>query len=173
METIADIWGQAAGKWTEVVAQVGHDDWSKPTPCEGWTVRELVDHTMQSQTRGAAVVGADVAPDADWSQVQPAMQAALADPANLEGNVEAFGGMPTQAVVGLVTGDLLIHSWDLARSIGADEALPPAAVEATLMGLQRMPDPMLRSSGMFAAAVEVADDAGTQDALIAFVGRTP
>ena len=27
----ATIWGQTAQKWTEVVAQVGDDDWSKPT----------------------------------------------------------------------------------------------------------------------------------------------
>ena len=34
--------------------------------------------------------------------------------------------------VGIVTNDLLVHTWDLARSIGADETLPPDAVEASL-----------------------------------------
>ena len=29
-----------------------------------------------------------------------------------------------QAVAGLITADLLVHSWDLARSIGADATLP-------------------------------------------------
>ena len=78
-----------------------------------------------------------------------------------------------QQVLGLLVTDLLVHSWDLARSIGADETLPPEAVEAALMGLQRMPEQMLRGDAMFAPAVEVADDASPQDRLIAFAGRQP
>jgi hypothetical protein len=41
------------------------------------------------------------------------------------------------------------------------------------MGLQRLPEEMLRSDRMFGPAVEVADDASAQDRLIAFVGRKP
>ena len=46
--------------------------------------------------------------------------------------------------------------------IGADETLPAEAVQAVYMGFQRMPEPMLRSSGMFGPAIEVADDASEQ-----------
>ncbi len=173
MESVADVWGLAAGKWDDVVAQVGDADWDKPTPCSEWTVRDLVEHTMSWQARGSAVFGAEVGDDADWATVRPAMQSALSDPANLEGNAEQFGGTPKQAVAGLVTADLLIHSWDLARAIDADATLPEPAVQATLMGLQRMPEPMLRSERFFAAAVEVPDDASPQDQLIGFVGRQP
>ncbi|MCP4223258.1 MAG: TIGR03086 family protein [Actinomycetia bacterium] len=173
MEDTGDIWGLAADVWDEVVGQVGKDDWSKATPCDGWTVRELVDHTMHWQGRGGSVFGADVGPDADWTTLKPALAAALADPANLEGTAEALGGTPKQAVAALVTADLLIHSWDLARSIGADATLPEAAVESTLMGLQRLPEEMLRNDRMFGPAVEVADDSSSQDKLIAFVGRRP
>ena len=81
--------------------------------------------------------------------------------------------MPKQGVAGLVIGDLLVHTWDLARSIGADDTLPEAAVESTLMGLQRLPDEMLRGETMFGPPVDVADDASAQDKLIAFVGRQP
>ena len=173
MESISDIWGLAADKWDEVVSQVGDDDWAKPTPCDDWTVRDLVDHAMQWQGRGGGVFGAGVAPDADWADLKPALATALADPTNLEGNAEALGGMPKQAVAGLITADLLVHAWDLARSIGADATLPEAAVESTLMGLQRLPEEMLRSDRMFGPAVEVAEDASSQDRLIAFVGRNP
>jgi uncharacterized protein (TIGR03086 family) len=173
MDSISDVWGLAADKWDEVAAQIGDDDWTKSTPCDGWTVRELVDHAMFWQGRGGGVFGADVGPDADWSALKPALAAALADPANLEGVAEQLGGTPKQAVAGLITADLLVHSWDLARSIGADTTLPEAAVASTLMGLQRMPEQMLRSERMFGPAVEVADDASAQDKLIAFVGRQP
>lgn len=173
MESIGDIWELAADKWDEVVSQVGDDDWSKPTPCDGWTVRDLVDHAMHWQGRGGGVFGADVGPDADWATLKPALATALADPANLEGTAESLGGTPKQAVAGLITADLLVHSWDLATSIGADTTLPETAAESTLMGLQRLPDEMLRSDRMFGPAVEVADDASAQDKLIAFVGRNP
>ena len=46
MESIADIWGLAADKWDEVMDQVSDDDWTKATPCDDWSVRELVDHAM-------------------------------------------------------------------------------------------------------------------------------
>ncbi len=168
-----EVWGQAAQKWTEVSAAIGDDDWDKPTTCDGWTVRDLVDHVMQWQATGGGVLGAGTAPGQDWSEIRPALAAALSDPANLEGVAEAFGGMPKQAVAGLVTGDLLVHSWDLARSVGADETLPEEATEATLMGLSRLPEEMLRSETMFGPAQEVPADTTAQARLLAFVGRQP
>jgi uncharacterized protein (TIGR03086 family) len=169
----ADIWRQAAEKWTEVSAQVGDDDWGKPTPCEGWTVRDLVDHAMHWQAMGGGLLGAGTEPGNDWETVKPALSAALDDPSNLEGTAPQFNNMPKHQVLGFVIGDLLIHSWDLARSIGADDTLPEAAVEATLMGLGNVPDEMLRGENMFGTPLEVADDASAQDKLIAFAGRQP
>ena len=173
MQGIGDVWGLAADKWDEVIAQVGDGDWEKSTTCDGWTVRELVEHAMFWQGRGAGVFGAELAEGSDWSAVRPALAAALADPANLDGVAEQLGGTPKPAVAGLITTDLLVHSWDLARSIGADATLPEDACESTLMGLQRLPEEMLRSDRMFGPAVEVAADASAQDRLIGFVGREP
>lgn len=173
MDSISEVWGSAADKWDEVVGQVGDDDWSKPTPCDDWTVRELVDHVMFWQGRGGEVFCSDVGPNADWATLKPALAAALADPANLEGRAESLGGTPKPVVAGLITADLLVHSWDLAHSIGADPTLPEDAARSTLMGLRRLPDETLRSDRMFGPAVEVADDASAQDQLIAFVGRNP
>ena len=168
-----DIWNLAAQKWNDTIAHVGDDDWDTATTCDGWTVRDLVDHAMHWQGLGGGALGAGTTPGQDWAEVQPAMAAALQDPANFEGTVEQFGGMPRQAVAGLVITDLLVHSWDLARSIGADETLPAEAVTSAFMGLQRVPDATLRSKTMFGPAVEVPDDASEQDKLIAFVGRQP
>ncbi|HUV17393.1 MAG TPA: TIGR03086 family metal-binding protein [Ilumatobacteraceae bacterium] len=169
----AAVWRLTADKWTEVADAITDDDWSKPTTCEEFSVRELVDHAMHWQAMGGGILGAGTAPGDPWSDVRPALSAALDDPSNLEGVAEAFGGMPKQQVLGLLITDLLVHSWDLARSLGVDETLPLAAVEAALIGLQRMPEEMLRSGTMFAPAVEVADDASAQDRLIAFTGRQP
>lgn len=169
----ATIWEHTAQKWTEVIAEVTDDDWSKPTTCEDFTVRQLVDHAMHWQAMGGGVIGAGTEPGAAWDDVRPAVAAALQDPTNLEGNAEAFGNMPKQQVLGLLITDLLVHSWDLARSIGADETLPPDAVAAASMGLRRMPEEMLRGGTMFGPEVEVPDDASDQDKLLAFAGRRP
>jgi len=165
------MWGMVAAKWVEVNDQIGETDWTKDSTCDGWCVKDIVDHALGWQIAGGNVVGADIAEGADWATIQTAMTAALSDPENLEGEAEGFGGMPKQGVAGMIIGDLLIHSWDVARSLGVDETLPEEAVTSTLMGLQRLPDAMLRSETMFGPAIEVAEDASAQEKLLGFVGR--
>lgn len=170
---IGAVWLQAADKWNEVVAQVGSDDLdSDCVSCPGWSVGDLIEHAMHWQGQGAAALGGAV-PGALWEEIQPAMSAALADPANLEGTVDAMGGISKQQVAGFVIGDLLVHSWDLARSIGADDSLPLEAVQSTYLGLQRVPDAMLRGDNMFGPEIDVGDDASPQDQLLGFLGRQP
>jgi len=169
------VWVQAADKFGSALAAVGDDQWEVPSPCEGWTVRDLVDHAVGAQRQLGGLFGASVNEDVDWSTVRSAMEAAIADPANLEGNAppEVFGGMAKHQLFGIAVGDLVLHAWDLARATGTDETLPSDAVEAVHMGLQRMPPEMLRSQRMFGPEIAVADDASAQDKLLAFVGRQP
>ena len=47
-----DIWRQAAAKWSAVYGQVTESQWERPTPCDEWTVRQLVDHTLSWQAEG-------------------------------------------------------------------------------------------------------------------------
>ena len=170
---MAAVWQQTVDKWNEVVAQVSDEQMSAPcATCPEWKVADLIEHTMHWQSQGAAAL-AGVDPSTEWADIQPAMSATLSDPSNLEGTVEAMGGMPKQQVAGFVIGDLLVHSWDLAQSIGADATLPAGAVRATYMGLQRAPEEMLRSETMFGPAVEVPADADPQTQLLGFVGRQP
>ncbi len=74
-------------------------------------------------------------------------------------------------VLGIGVSDLVIHTWDLSRAIGADESLPAEAVTATHMGLQKFPPEMMRSEGFFGEAVECADDADEQTKMLSFTGR--
>ncbi len=178
MSGLLDIWRQVAGKWSEVSGQVRDDQWDNPTPCDEWTVRQLVDHTLGWQAEGGRLIGAEVAPGDDWDRIRTAFDAHLADPDGLAGTVDAFAGIPKSDLVALLIGDLLIHSWDLARSIGADETLPPDAVEATTAGLHHAPPELLRGTDpvghkMMAAACEAPADASAQDKMLAFTGRRP
>lgn len=165
------MWGMVAAKWTEVNSHIDEANIDTASTCEGWCVKDIVDHATGWQITGGNVLGAQIPEGADWATIQTAMSAALSDPSNLEGPAEGFGGMPKQGVAGMVIGDLLVHSWDLARTLGVDETLPAEAVTSTLMGLQRMPEEMLRGENMFGPAIEVADDASDQEKLLGFVGR--
>ena len=69
-------------------------------------------------------------------------------------------------------GDVLVHTWDLARATGQDEALDAEEVAGMYEGILPM-DEMLRQSGQYGPRVAVSDDADTQTKLLAFVGRTP
>ena len=173
-----DIWRIVADKWTEVYARVGDDQWDLPTPCAEWNVRELVDHTLDWQATGGALLGAATAGGDDWETIREAYATHLSDPSNLEGTVEEFAGAPKTELTAFLIGDLLIHSWDLARSIAADETLPPAAVEATMAGLQHVPPALLRGRNplgqpMMGPALEISGDANIQDRMLAFTGRRP
>jgi trehalose 6-phosphate phosphatase len=173
-----DVWRQVADKWSEVYAGVADDQWSNATPCDGWDVRQLVDHTLGWQAEGGRLLGAAIGPDAGWAEIRAAYEAVLSDPSQLSGTVPSFGGVPKHDMAGFMIGDLLIHSWDLARSVGADETLPPDAVEATTIGLHHVPPSLLRGTNplgakMMGPAVEVADDASAQDQMLGFTGRRP
>ena len=52
------------------------------------------------------------------------------------------------------TGDVLVHTWDLARATGQDETLDPDEVHRLLDGMVAMEGPM-RASGHYGPQVEV------------------
>ena len=57
MSGVGAMWQQAADKWTELSDQITDADWDKPTTCDDWTVRDLVDHAMHWQGMGGGVIG--------------------------------------------------------------------------------------------------------------------
>jgi uncharacterized protein (TIGR03086 family) len=67
--------------------------------------------------------------------------------------------------------DLVVHSWDLARGISADDTLDPELVEAVYAAIE--PDTDLAATGLFDRPVPVPADSDEQTRLIAFTGRTP
>jgi uncharacterized protein (TIGR03086 family) len=69
-------------------------------------------------------------------------------------------------------GDVVVHTWDLARATGLDETLDADVVHDMLVGMEPM-DEMLRASGQYGPKVDVAPDADEQTRLIAFTGRQP
>ncbi len=172
----ASMWNETAELYTQRLSALTDEQWSAQTPCEEWDVRAVVDHANGVQALIAGALGASVAEGADWPTLRGAIASALEDPSVLEGTLpedSPLGPMPKHQVLGIAIGDLLIHTWDISRAIGADETLPEEAVQAVRMGLGNMPEEFMRAPGRFAAAIDVGDAASAQDQLIAFSGRQP
>ena len=169
-----DLWRETADAFDQRYRAITEAQWDAATPCEGWTVKDLVAHAVGVQQNvGGGLLGAQFDEGAEWPVVRDAIEAALGDEGVLEGMSEGgpFGAMPKAMMFGIATNDLLLHTWDLARAIGADETLPAGPVTACYMGLQKMPSEALRSEGRFAPAIEAADDADEQTKLLSFAGR--
>ena len=113
-------------------------------------------------------------PAAAWSALRVGIQDALADPEVSMREFDGPMGRTTieQAIDMIVTGDVLVHTWDLARATGLDETLDPDEVHRMYEGIEPH-DEALRSSGHYGARFAIPDDADEQTKLIAFMGRDP
>jgi hypothetical protein len=72
----------------------------------------------------------------------------------------------------LVTSDVLVHTWDLSRSIGAEVVLDGELCRMALEGARRNEEARL-ASGMFGAPVDLPEGADDQSLLVAQMGRDP
>jgi uncharacterized protein (TIGR03086 family) len=182
-DTTAERFRRVAGRFTDRVAETSPDAWTRPAPCAGWTARDVVGHLVEwvpaviGRSGIVFPVGPSVAddPHGAWTALADTLQAALDDPDVASRRFDA--GPPgeltvDQAIGMLVTGDVLIHTWDLATAAGLDDRLDPVIVSEMLVGMQPLDD-MLRASGHYGPKVVVADDADDQTKLIAFTGRRP
>lgn len=193
MENTLDHLGLATGEYDRVLAQVSDDDLSKPTPCEGWSVRDVVNHLIQSNQAVAAMVrgcsrqeamaifGAE-GPQGDVAALRVAHDAQVADQLaafSEDGALgrtahHVMGDIPTSMLLGFRVGDHTVHAWDLARAIGVDETLDAELVSLNYERMLPM-QPMLAGSGVFGegSTGSLPDDVSLQDKLLDLTGRRP
>jgi uncharacterized protein (TIGR03086 family) len=172
------MWRQVADGFDQRLTDVRSDAWTSPTCCEGWNVTQLVDHAIGAQRMVPKALGAtgDIDVEAEdllqvWRTVRTAADQALSAPGALDEMITLpFGEMPAKDGLGFPLGDLLVHTWDLARAVGADDRLDPEACAVVYANLEPI-DTLLRAPGYFGPKLEPASDADAQDRLLAFVGR--
>ncbi|MEP6660373.1 MAG: maleylpyruvate isomerase family mycothiol-dependent enzyme [Acidimicrobiales bacterium] len=131
---ISKRYRRVAEQFTGRARSVPDDAWDNPAPCEGWVARDVVRHMvdwMPGFFLGGAGVDVPTIPSVDddpsgaWEVVDRAIQAALDDPEISAREFDMRAGRyrldDTVATFGL--GDVLVHTWDLARATGLDETL--------------------------------------------------
>jgi len=175
---------EIADRFTELVRGADPGSWDNPAPVEGWVARDVVDHLVgwlsDFIAGGAGVTlpaGPPVSEDpvAAWQAHVDGVQALLDDPSTSERMLSNphVGDVPLdQAISRFYTGDVFLHTWDLARATGQDETLDPERCAEMLAGMEPL-DEMLRASGQYGPKVDVGEDADVQTRLLGFIGRDP
>jgi uncharacterized protein (TIGR03086 family) len=161
-----------------------------PTPCEGWTVTQVLQHAAGDQQGFAAVLTGGPFPDENpfapsgvlagpmAALLEPALAAArrawsTVDPADAAVPTPLpQGALPPAVAVGACALDAAVHAWDIAVATGQPSPLT-APLARTLLGVARAIVEPLRAFGAYAPAL--ADEAGDDDvaALLRYLGRRP
>jgi uncharacterized protein (TIGR03086 family) len=168
------------GVLRQVLHTVAGDDMSRQTPCTLFNVTQLTAHLLNSIAAIGGMAGAEI-PETDESDSAERRVISAARPAldawhrrGLEGNVPfGKGEMPAKGACGILSLEFLVHAWDYARAVEHDVNAPEPLAEYVLGLARKTIQPELRSRAGFDAPVEVAEDAGALDRLVAFTGRNP
>ena len=153
---------RACDGFARVANAVPPDRWTRPTPCAEWDARALVEHVigfhevLLLRPMGVRAHRPRTDPAARWTATQHALFDALAEPVD---------------VLPALTSDVLVHTWDLARSADLAPDLDLALCALAYDAVRAMDLP--RDTGMFEPAVPATDDADAASRLIAFYGRDP
>lgn len=162
------------------------------TPCEGWTVADLLRHLVSQNLRFAAGVAGtdpDTACPLDQADLGVDPAAAFRDSAvvvigafavsDLADRVvrlpELSTAVPGPVALGFHFTDFMAHAWDVAVSVGLPLDVPAELSEQALRLAARIPDtpPVRGPGGAFAAKVTIDESAPPYDRLLAALGRDP
>ena len=185
---LLDAFDTALAEFDHRVHRVADRQWSARTPCEEWTVRDLVNHLTgehlwaPSLLRGATldevgdrfegdVLGDDPVPS--WERAASESQAGFHRPGALDGMVHtSVGETPATEYGWQMTLDLAVHAWDLARGIDDDDRLDEDLVHTVYEHFVPLVDAW-QDLGLFDPPVPVPRDVSAQDRLVALLGRRP
>ena len=162
------------------------DDLASPTPCDDWTVGDLLDHivevtralTQAAQKLAEAPGTAAPLPPASasrlpthWRGRLPVLLDDLAtawkDPAAWAGSAQLGGvAMPAVAAGTEAANELTMHGWDLARATGQDFATDPRILEALIEFLSQ-------NAGRPVPALDAADEQMLLEAALTLSDRDP
>jgi uncharacterized protein (TIGR03086 family) len=185
-----EIVQRACAATAAVLAAVRAADFSRPTPCKSWTVKDVVNHLIDSAATYAELAETGAWPDggedadrtagdfaATFGREAARLVAAFSAPGAMDKTLEMpFGGIPGSVCVWIAAGDIFTHGWDLAKATGQPSDLEPDLAGQLLAQIEQLlPDSMRGPEGEapFGPKVEVPASAPAADRLAAFEGRQP
>lgn len=173
---VADRYRRRADAFQALIEGTAPERWSSPSPCEGWSARDVVAHVVDYSAhvlRERAGVPVPAASELDddaagaFRGIRAAVERVL-DAPETPRDVADY-------VDGALSFDLPQHGWDLAKATGQDATMDPEEVELLWRLLRDNPRlwAWQRDNGWYAAPVPVPDDAPLQDRVLGLLGRSP
>ena len=175
----------------DLAARVTPADLARPTPCAAWTLYGLLAH-MATQHHGFAAaadgqdgpepwklrtLGAD--PAGDYRAAAERVLAAFAADGVLDREfplpeIRTGQRFPAAQAISFHFVDYVVHSWDVARTLGVPVTFGPGVLAAALAVARAVPGGQARlvPGAAFAPAVPGAAG-GTLEEIIALLGRSP
>jgi uncharacterized protein (TIGR03086 family) len=168
------------------VAKVTPSDLRLSTPCAGWTTRDLLNHVVGGAVMFAgALLGGplhpisgrqpDVIGDDPLGAFERAA-AAFGSAAQQPGSMERILHLPVGSMTGATflryaAFDLLVHTWDLATTLGAELDVSDSVVDPCDRFAHQVLATFPRDGVDFSDAVEPPAGASAMERLVAFTGR--
>jgi uncharacterized protein (TIGR03086 family) len=168
--------------WTaDRIAAVSPDALDTPTPCGRWSLRELLDHVVDTSGVFADALGTPgpevpaSAGELPWVAAFAAIavrtRQGWADPAALERTYELrFGTMPGPVMASANLLEVVVHGWDIAQATGEAVDIPDG-LAVPILEFARAAISDAQRGDDFAADLAVGDTPSEQ--LVAFLGRKP
>jgi uncharacterized protein (TIGR03086 family) len=174
-----------------LVEQSTAADLSRPTPCAGWTLTDLLIH-MTTQHYGFAAASTGDGDLANW-ELRPLGDDAVATHQAAANHVlTAFAAdgvldrqfplpeiprlpaFPARQAISFHFIDYVVHSWDVAKTLGIDPDFDPALLDAALDVAEAVPVGKARLAPGAAFAPRIDWPGGTKlDEIVAILGRSP
>lgn len=188
MIEIAERFRRVADDFTTVIDGVNDGGWSNPSPCAGWTARDVVEHLVEwipgpgfllgsFGISTGLIPGVGDNPGGAWAVVRDAVQAGLDDPAIAARTADCgpLGELRFDTAVAMtVISDVFVHTWDLARAAGINAPLDPTELAPQRDAIASIPpevDAAMRISGHFGPRTPIPADADPLTQVLAFYGR--
>lgn len=182
IDALERSWHDGAG----VVAGVTAEDLTKPTPCAGWDVKQLLNHTLgecqmmtlvnegepSGNDRGD-LVGDGHGLGESWTQLGKENVASWRSSGLGGERAYFYGTFPAAASAAINVGEVLVHTWDLARALDVDFELDPQLATIVYGLYSSFPLDGMRAGGMLAPEVPVPFDAPVSERMLGLLGRQP
>ncbi|WP_369136644.1 TIGR03086 family metal-binding protein [Modestobacter versicolor] len=180
MNTTATAYEATARSLSAVLDAVPAEAWDRPSPCEGWSARDVVRHLVDTQRElfGRHELDLGPAPDVDadpaagWRAHEQRVAAVIADDEVAGRGYDGFFGPTTigSTLEQFYVWDMVVHRWDVARATGQDTGLTDAELDRVEAGADSFGD-SLYMEGICRPAVPAGEGTDRATRVLARLGR--
>lgn len=174
----------------DLLGAVTDDQLLSSTPCTEYTLGELIEHVDEVAQGFTAVAGMDLAHVSEGAKPEFAVEGTHRDPAHVAEHVYALGmawddsaawqgstdtgglELSNELWGKIALTEMVVHSWDIACSIGRTIELPARTLRACFDHVAEFV-PNAPVPELWGRAVEVPTSASLLDRIVAITGRTP